>query len=395
MEIYIEGNVLLLMGPIGNFFSRFARFLVSNNVEVYKINFPLAFELGFPKKHCRVDYFKSSIECWPNFLLLYLKRHDIKHIFVSADFYLHHQIAINIASDLNIDVYVFELGYVRPNFITLEKNQVNARSTLKDLAIDFYKALPEETKLLSAEKSCGPYWRKLFMPICFIQQTLNHNFKIIEGVHKSNPKFSFIYYQILGSIKKYIYKVTESRVNRKIVRQDSIFFVPLQVESDTQITLASPYNDLATFIEEVMSSFASFAPSNSTLVFKHHPADRGYTNFKGLIVKLSKSLNLSGRIFYTHDLNINLILLKTKGAITINSSVGLECLKANVPLKVMGEAFYDKPGLTCQNPLDDFWQNPSLVDTSLFIKFYNHMIRTTQINGHFQGYFPFAEVFKF
>ena len=48
VSMYIEGPVLLLMGPIGSFFGRFARYLEDHGVPVFKVSFPLH-EFGFDR----------------------------------------------------------------------------------------------------------------------------------------------------------------------------------------------------------------------------------------------------------------------------------------------------------------------------------------------------------
>ena len=53
-QIRINGPVLLLMGPIGLFFSRFARHLESHGIKTYKVSFPLK-EPGFGDSQ-RVNY---------------------------------------------------------------------------------------------------------------------------------------------------------------------------------------------------------------------------------------------------------------------------------------------------------------------------------------------------
>ena len=47
-KITIQGPCLFLIGPIGTFFARLLKYLDNNNVETYKILFPLH-EYGFPK----------------------------------------------------------------------------------------------------------------------------------------------------------------------------------------------------------------------------------------------------------------------------------------------------------------------------------------------------------
>ena len=40
-----------------------------------------------------------------------------------------------------------------------------------------------------------------------------------------------------------------------------------------------------------------------------------------------------------------------------------------------------------------FFKNPSPVDKLLFKKFYKYILENSQINGNFDGYFPFKNVF--
>jgi len=53
------------------------------------------------------------------------------------------------------------------------------------------------------------------------------------------------------------------------------------------------------------------------------------------------------------------LLSNAAGIVTINSTVGTTGLYNRVPVKVLGNAVFDIPGLTSQQPLDAFWQDPS------------------------------------
>ena len=59
----------------------------------------------------------------------------------------------------------------------------------------------------------------------------------------------------------------------------------------------------------------------------------------------------------------------------------------------MGDTFYNLEGLTDQKPLDGFWCDPQPSDRALFYRFYNHLVLTTQVNGNFDGDFPFRTTF--
>jgi capsular polysaccharide export protein len=387
LKINIHGPVLLLMGPIGNFFSRFARYLIARNVSVHKIMFPLH-EFRIPKQ-CKYTFDRDMSE-WRSYIADFFQIHQIKQVYMYGDFIDIHKIAIEEAKKVGIAAYVFELGYIRPNYVTLEQNNVNARSNLNKPST-FFEQLPEVNNLPKPE-TAGFLWRKIFMIPTFIQHALT-DYPIISGEHKLQPKPSYLYYQLLGYARYHKYQITEYAIRKKIARLPAHFLVALQVSIDSQMTLGSNYDNIHDFITEVLHSFKKHAARDEHLVFKHHPRDRGYNNYARYIKNLAITLGIESRVFYLHDADLNLLYLNCKGVITVNSTVGLSSLLNNIPTKTMGTTFYNVPGLTSQGSLHEFWREPSPVDTSLFKKFYHYMIQSTQINADFHGTFPFKAVF--
>ena len=128
---------------------------------------------------------------------------------------------------------------------------------------------------------------------------------------------------------------------------------------------------------------------------KHHPRDRGYNHYGAHIQRLEQQFGLKGRLFYFHDSSLAPILRKPscQGVVLINSSVGFQALFHGAPLKAMGQAPFNIDGLADQQPLASFWQQPQRSERALFRRIYNHVLGTTQINGNFDGRFPFADVF--
>lgn len=152
---------------------------------------------------------------------------------------------------------------------------------------------------------------------------------------------------------------------------------------DTQVVMHSSYQSIEEFIREILTSYANDAPSRNALVFKHHPLDRGYTNYKSLIQELSEDLHIQERVFYVHDVSLPKLLKNAKASVMINSTVGLSSLYHNTPVKVMGDAVYNRKGLTFQGALTDFWKNPGKVDTKAVARFRSFLIRNNQVNGNF------------
>ena len=395
-KVPIEGPVLLLMGPLGSFFARLAVHLESRGANLTKLCFPLH-EFGFPA-HQRVGY-AGPMEDYKPFLRSLILDRGIRHLFMYGDFIDPHRLAIELVREMNaenalphtIEAWVFELGYVRPNYVTLELERVNARSNL-NLPAEFYLDLPAIDDIPHAARDCGIRWRKCWKLPTFIQHAFTP-YPIISGPHKLQPKPSYLLAQVAGLLRKYLYRISERSIHKRLLDGTRYTLVPLQVSSDSQVSLGSGYTGMEPFIAQLIASFASYAPSDERLAFKHHPRDRGYNHYGALIKDLARRHGVAERVLYFHDGALGPILKGAKAVLTINSTVGLQALYHDVPTKVLGRTFYNLPGLTDQQPLRVFWSSPQPSDRNLYRRFYCYMIETTQINGNFDGYFPFASTF--
>jgi len=388
VQVEIKGPVLLLMGPIGMFFSRFYRYLSECGIPVVKVSFPMH-EFGFPRGVCVP--FSADMSEWRPFLRALLADHGICHVFMYGDFIIPHRIAIEEANCVGVEAWVFELGYVRPNYVTLERNHVNSRSNLNQSA-EYYRSLPLVKRLPVCQLEPGLRWRKVWKLPTFIQHSLVR-YRIIEGEHKLQPTPLFLWFQLRGSWRYWIYRFQERSTKKKLLENFSYFLAILQVSSDSQIQMGSGYRGMHDFIEDIICSFALGAHPSDHLAFKHHPRDRGYNNYKDLISLLAQRHDVVGRVHYFHDGPLSRFLRTCRGLITVNSTVGLQALYHAVPTKAMGHTFYNIPGLTDQQCLRDFWRSPLPSDRSLFYRFYSHLITTTQVNGNFDGVFPFRSTF--
>jgi len=63
--------------------------------------------------------------------------------------------------------------------------------------------------------------------------------------------------------------------------------------------------------------------------------------------------------------------------------LGVFCKSLNMPVKVLGRAYYDIPGITDQNTLAEFWNHPTPPDKELFHAYRMYHLNVTQINGNF------------
>ena len=384
------------MGPLGIFFSRFARYLESQSVEVYKISFPLH-EFGFSRRQ-RISFDGDIQADFYDFLRKAVLEKEIRHIFMYGDFIDPHKIAIRLCAELrgngfSVDSWVFELGYLRPNYITLEPNRVNCRSNLNQPA-SFYRALPAVDTFRQSQYVPRVRLMKAWKTPTFIQHAFT-DYPICSTPHKLDPKPEYVVAQIRGFFRKFIYSYSEKLIRKSLFSGSPFFLAILQVSTDSQLALGSPFESVESFIGEIIASFAQHADSGVRLFIKHHPRDNGYTNYADLIDGLCSAYELQGRVFYFHDSPLAPILTSPdcRGCVMINSSVGFQALFHGTPLKAFGMACYNIEGLADQQPLSSFWLNPKACDRDLYLRFYNYVLGTTQVNGNFDSYFPFHEVF--
>ena len=98
----------------------------------------------------------------------------------------------------------------RPNYVTLERDQVNARSNLNKPAA-FYRELPPCDQLpQNIVLDPGWRWRKAWKAPTFIQHAFTR-YPIIEGEHKLQPSPGFLWCQVRGTWRYWLYRWQEKQ----------------------------------------------------------------------------------------------------------------------------------------------------------------------------------------
>lgn len=377
-------RVLMLQGPMGTFFNRVAAWLKEQDIVVKKINFSGGDWL-FHRKLDAVDY-KGEQELFPLFLREFLVEHDIDGVLCFGDCRSYHMAAKRVADALGVPYFVFEEGYVRPDYITLECGGVNAHSSMPRSAA-FYRSLPNVE--IAQPKSAFPrFGRAAWTAMMYYGAS-----RALKPLypHYRHHKILSVRYEARNwcrsFVRKHVNRWRDKPVFERILSdyEDKYFAVALQVYNDSQVRTHSHYGDVRDFIHEVLASFAVHAHDEHHLVFKHHPMDRGQRDYRKLIDRLSEAHGVTGRVHYVHDVHLPTLLRRARAVVTINSTVGLSALYHGKPLKVMGRAMYDMEGLTFQGKLSQFWTAPSRVDRGLWQRYRGYLISQTQLNGAFYG----------
>jgi short-subunit dehydrogenase len=123
------------------------------------------------------------------------------------------------------------------------------------------------------------------------------------------------------------------------------------------------------------------------LVFIAHPLDNGLIAWDRVIARLAREFGIAGRVLSLPGGTPPELLRNAAGIVTINSTIGITALYAGIPVKALGNAIFNVPGLASQAPLDRFWDTPTPPDPDLMAAFLSALVGTTQVKG---GYYEGA-----
>ncbi|MGR6870848.1 capsule biosynthesis protein [Pseudomonas sp. HK3] len=376
--------VLLLQGPLGPFFDHLAESFIQVGLDVHKIHFNAGDQSYY--KHNHAVSFSGRPDQWPHFLARFIRDNNIQLVMAYGDCRFYHHEAKRICLNNDIQYIALEEGYLRPNYITLEEGGVNGHSPIKHLGVDAYQPM----HIIHDEVVMpGNFLKRArYAAAYYIQSTLKKMGFPDYLHHRCYSALSEALFWIRAYARKQLYKFTESSAAR-IARKGDFFLVPLQVHNDAQIAFHSQYESIEHFIQEVMLSFA-LNQGSERLVIKHHPMDRGHVNYAAYIKTLAKDLGISEHVTYIHDQHLPTLLKACKGVVTINSTTALQAFYHQAPVKVMGNAFFNMPGLTDQKALAEFWVSPQKPDAEFSDRFRAYLLDYGQINGSFYCQFHFT-----
>lgn len=376
-------SFLLLQGPATPFFARLADTLLDQGHQVFRVNFCTGDTLF--RSRARSIVFDRPIEHWATFLVDLLERHAIDQVLLFGDCRPLHRVAIEQLKRLDVRYHVYEEGYFRPNWITLEAGGTNGFSNLpKDP--DWYRREAESLPHFDDGDQVGGS-----LKVRAVQDMAYHLANVANPVlypeyRTHRPHRSHIEY--LGWAQRFPRLPWRERrarhiCQRLIAEQRPYYLFPLQLDSDYQIKVHSDFTGMPDAITRVVRSFAEHAPRRAMLVVKNHPLDTGLISYRRLIEHLANKLGLGRRVLFIDGGHLPTLLHSCRGVVTVNSTVGLSALYHGRPTIVLGTSIYDLPGLTYQGALDTFWRQKQGPDKALFKAFRNTVIHHTQLNGGF------------
>ena len=303
---------LLLQGPQSHFFRRLADGLVKEGARVDKVNFCGGDRMLWGLGRRALDYTGTLYE-WPEWIGHYYREEGVTDICLYGDWRPLHWEAVRLAYARGIRVWVFEEGYLRAGFSTLEENGVNGRSSLpvnpqdiREMAV----GLPDPKAITVENDIRDKVYKAIFHHVGNV--CLWPKFH-----HYRTHRPTNIFFELLGILPRYLTRNKRSERSLKALEafnasDDPYFFYPLQLVSDSQVQLYSPYVRVQEAIADVLASFALHAHHKTRLLIKNHPLDNGLIDY-GEFIKGSSSKplfpsrieqNCSVRFFFTTSKNV-------------------------------------------------------------------------------------------
>ena len=376
-------HVLFLQGPSSFYMEQVGRLLIARGHRVSRINLHFGDQLFWrlPAKN-----YRGGIDGWRTYIAQQLDAAPITHLLLLGDQRPHHKIAIEEARARGAEIICAELGYLRPDWLVLEPDGM---STFSRMPRD-----PQTIRTLAAGSENPdftvrfrtPFWRFTMLDMIYNLGALFFR-PLYPGYKRHAIDHPLIEYAFW--VRKLCRAPLEKRATHRMFEKlkgsgAPIFVLPLQLSTDYQIRAHSPYPDMQSAAREIITSFSTHAAKDARLIVKVHPLDPGITPWRRLVGDWAAESGVGERVFYIDGGDLDAMLRRAAGCVTVNSTSGLAALQAGCPLKVTGNAIFDVPGLSFQGSLDEFWTNATRPDRDLVTDYIRLLAGALHIRG---GYY--------
>jgi capsular polysaccharide export protein len=382
----INRRFLFLQGPHGPFFNRLGHMVQATGAKVWRVGFNRADAFFWRHRDSYIPFF-GTLQDWGDTFTALLVTKEITDIVLYGDTRPIHAQAIEIARAHGLTVHVFEEGYMRPFWVTYERDGSNGHSRLMDLSVDDMRAAIAGCEMDLPDPPA--HWGDMRQHVFY--GALYHFFVLVANQHYRNfrphralsvrAEF-WLYVKRLWAMP---YLALQRRVATWQVRSGGFPYhlALLQLEHDSSFQMHSPFKTMTEFLDLCIKGFAEGAPSHHHLVFKAHPLEDGRVPIRREITRLAARYGIAGRVHFLRGGKLAGLLNNARTAVTVNSTAGQQVLWRGMPLKVFGEAVYAKPEFVSTQPLAEFFAQPTRPDARAYRDFRHYLLETSQIPGGF------------
>jgi capsular polysaccharide export protein len=367
-------SFLVLQGNATPFFSELTSALKASGHHVRRV----AFNGGDVAFSSDAIWFRGRPDDLPVYFDDLMRREKPDAIILFGDCRPVHRPAIEIAQARNISIWVFEEGYLRPGWITLEPHGVNG-----------FSALPRDAAGIRA-RGAAPWPALHYNPHPdFLRRAY---YDVSYHVLRLAMKPLFPHARFHAAVDPFVEYAGWIRDMAKHLAQKTpvgnvpsgrFMLVPMQMEGDYQLRIHSPFDGMGQALDRILDSFAAQAPGDLSLLVRRHPLDPRLTDWEGMVAARARTLGVADRVHFMPDGPLETVLDSCVGVVTVNSTVGLLALRRKKPVKILGEAIYDVDGLTFAGGLDRFWHEASVPDAELLDRFCRMLVQEVLVEGDF------------
>lgn len=370
-------SVLFLQGPLSPLYRRIAHHLDARGITVHRINLCPGDRVAWGRR--RASAFRGRLADWPDFVGGFIERHGIDCVLMHSERRPYHREAAAEARRRAVTVAVTELGYLRPDYMTLERDG-NSVDSLFPVDPDRIRALaraappvdgavvyPREAGLETVDELLNSIPNFVFWLAWphYRQHGLHHPFVTYAR---------FLWREAQRGRRERAAEAVRAAVARP-------FLFAMQTDTDFQIRANSQFADIREALGVVFASFAAHAPAGAVLVVKKHPGDLGPVDWAHTVPRLAAEAGIGGRVHFADGLGMGPWCADAAGLVTVNSSAAVDALAAGVPTLALSPAIYDVPGLTFQRGLDAFWTEATPPDAALFAAWRRALAASVQVRG--------------
>ena len=378
---------LFLQGPHGPFFNRLGAMLRRAGAQVWRIGFNAGDRAFWSDKDSYIPY-TGRVEDWASHFADLAKRKGITDLVLYGDTRPVHAQAVAEARRLGLTVHVFEEGYLRPWWITYERDGSNGNSRLMDMTVPQMVDALKQSDMETPLPPC--HWGDMRAHIFY--GALYHWFVMFRnrGYRNFQPHREMPVQKELRLHLKQLMLMPFLSLQRRFatarIRHGGYPYhlALLQLEHDSSFQQHSPFSTMSEFLDLVCRGFAEGAPRHHHLVVKAHPLEDGRVPYRQQLAELAERYGLQGRIHYVHGGKLARLLNEARSAVTVNSTAAQQVLWRGLPLKAFGRAVFNQPEFVSDQTVQEFFAGATRPDARAYRDYRRYLLETSQVAG---GYY--------